>query len=138
MPLTEESTKSYLKDYFAERGSLTPKKDRASWKSFLEKHHHSDSIYVRPSGNPLSNEETIDMYCDDNVNGDLEALVEIDTVTVVDAGNVAIVTCTVDQIFTYHGTLNEDRSTFTFVIAEVEGDPKVMHTHRGTGQPLPK
>ena len=47
---------------------------------------------------------------------------------------VIMLWCVIHNIFTYKGTENDDIAVFTSVLRKVEGEWKVVHGQRSTGQ----
>ena len=61
-------------------------------------------------------------------------VVSFDSFRLIADGNVAVVTLTQHDKFTYKGTANDDICKFTFVLEKIGDNWKFAHGHRATGQ----
>mmetsp|Transcript_11005 Transcript_11005/g.13248 ORF Transcript_11005/g.13248 Transcript_11005/m.13248 type:complete len:144 (-) Transcript_11005:30-461(-) len=98
---------------------------------------------MRSSGNPLPKEMWRKMISSDDVvyeKNSVNKLVSIDSFIGFANGQAAITTMTVDLIFAYKGTRNEDRAriTITWTLCSDEHKWKIVFFQRATGQPIPK
>ena len=136
--IQRHSILALLHDFYDDLNSNAKSKSKECWKAFYEKYHAPTYMMVRPSGNPLPSSGFIDLFCCADVHLLDFVLVSIDSIQILAAGLVAVVMYTVDQKFTYKGDLNEDRCLLTCVLEEINGDIRISHEHRSTGEPLPK
>lgn len=61
-------------------------------------------------------------------------LKSIDTIRVFADDKAAVVTLTCHDQFEYKGTHNDDMAKFSVVLEKIDGEWKVVHGHRATGQ----
>jgi hypothetical protein len=136
--LSEEIIKAHLHDIYDDLDSNKSHKIPDIWRALYEKYHTPRYVLIRPSGNPLTSEGFVHMHCSQDVEVIGMILISVDSIQLIAGGAAAVATYTVDQKFTYKGTLNEDRCVVTCVLEEYNGDIKIGHEHRTTGQPIPK
>mmetsp|Transcript_5277 Transcript_5277/g.15425 ORF Transcript_5277/g.15425 Transcript_5277/m.15425 type:complete len:470 (-) Transcript_5277:66-1475(-) len=127
-----------IHDFYDDMNSNIKSKSIEVWNSLFDKYHAPDYIMVRPSGNPVNSNGLIQMFISQDLQLLEFKLQSIDSVQWIAENTVAVVTYTVDQKFTYKGTLNEDRTLMTCVLEEFDGDIKMCHEHRTMGWPIPK
>jgi hypothetical protein len=92
---------------------------------------------IRPSGNPLSIEDYGAMMQSDDIEATSHELKSIDSILLVADEKVAISTYKTLSVFSYKGTPNTDYVLFSNVMEEIDGEWKVVHAHRATGQTPP-
>lgn len=135
-PLTKARVRTFLQDFYEDFGSLHIR-SYETWSLFFKEYFSEDYIFIRPSGNPVSRDEKLRMHT-----GDIKplqlTLVSIDSTTVIASGLAAVVVYTVDQVFDFKGTINEDRAVYSCVIEQRGGEIKIVHEHRTSGRPIPK
>lgn len=136
--LTRESVTALLHDFCDDLTSNARSKSRECWSAFYEKYHSPDYLMIRPSGNPIPSSGFTDMFCTEDCQVICLKMVNVDSLQLMAAGLVAVVTYTVDQRFIYMRELHEDRVCLTCVMEEQEGEIHICHEHRSTGQPIPK
>ena len=95
-----------------------------------------DMVFIRPSGNPAPPEAFLDMLKSGDVEpGDTE-LVSVDSIRIFAGGMAAVCCFTQHSTFVYKGVSNDDIAKYTVVLEkDNEGKWKMIHAHRGTGQP---
>ena len=110
------------------------------WTTYMAPDTDDDekTCMMRPSGNPLYCEEYVQMHTSGLIKNSSAKLVSMDHIRIMAGGQAAVVSVVEDQIFTYQGTPNEDRATVTFVLELLDGKLKIVHGHRGAGNPIPK
>ena len=136
--LSEESVNAHLHDFYDDLNANKHFKIPEIWRALYEKYHTPNYVLVRPSGNPLTSEGFVHMHCAADVEVVSMTLVSIDSTTIIAHGTAAVATYTVDQRFWYKGTYNEDRCVVSCLLEAYDGDVKICHEHRTTGQPIPK
>ncbi|CAB9499546.1 expressed unknown protein [Seminavis robusta] len=134
--MTEDSVRAFLTDYFLDSNSLFGK-SRDCWETFYEKNHHPDYTHVRNTGGVWTSKDVINVLSSGVLNGK-RLLVSIDNVILLAEGRTAVVTYTIDQIFTFKGVENSDRCVYTLVLAEIDGQPKMVQEQRSNGMPIPE
>jgi hypothetical protein len=134
--MTEEKVRAFLEDYFEDYGSIGEGGFEA-WSLFFQRYSSPDYLFVRPSGNPIDSFGLANILSTD-LKVDKYILVSIDDISIMQTRRSAIVLYTADQIFSYKGTLNEDRAVISCVM-EYRGDEiKIIHEHRTSGKPIPR
>lgn len=94
----------------------------------------ADVLWIRPSGNPLTPAIWSEMVGSGDIKFESSKIVSFDSFRLIAGGNVAVVTLTQHDKFTYKGTANNDICKFTFVLEKIEDNWKFAHGHRATGQ----
>jgi hypothetical protein len=127
-------------DYYEDYNSIAPSKVRECWTVFYAKRFHIESYkLVRSSGNIIRSEALIDLHLSNALQLQTVTLASVDSVHILAGGIAAVAVFTADQRFFYLGTENHDRTVYTVVVEEtMNGEPKIVHEHRTTGQPIPK
>lgn len=109
--------------------------DTATYKVYAAKYFlDEDVVFIRPSGNPLTQTGWIEMMESGAITGSESELKTIDSVRVLNEGNAAVVTYTEFAKFEYKGTPNSDTTLWSIFLTKVGGTWKVAHQHRSTGQ----
>eukprot|EP00567_Pseudictyota_dubia_P006405 CAMPEP_0197438462 /NCGR_PEP_ID=MMETSP1175-20131217/5462_1 /TAXON_ID=1003142 /ORGANISM="Triceratium dubium, Strain CCMP147" /LENGTH=89 /DNA_ID=CAMNT_0042968205 /DNA_START=478 /DNA_END=747 /DNA_ORIENTATION=+ len=78
------------------------------------------------------------MVLSGDVTGKSTELMSVDSVRVFAEGHAAVVTFTQHSVFNYKGKDNDDVAKYSMVLEKNEGTAacwKIVHAHRGTGQP---
>jgi hypothetical protein len=137
--LDDEGVKAHLQDFYDDFNANRECKIPDVWSALYEKYHAPGYMHMRPSGNPISLEGFAELHCSQELTLiSATSLIRFDSIQLIAGGTAAVATYTVYQKFTYKGTYNEDRCVMTCVLEEHNGDVKVCHEHRTTGQPIPK
>jgi hypothetical protein len=137
--LGEDSVVALLTDLYDDMDSLSKSKSEECWKALFENYHSPKYVLIRPSGNPLTVEGIVQMFCNADLKPVSISLISVDSVQIIADGLAAVATYTVDQKFNYKGTtLNEDRCVLTCVLEELGGEIKIVHEQRTSGQSIPK
>jgi hypothetical protein len=116
MILTDEGVKATLHDFYDNLNSNKVHKIPDIWRALFEKYHTPSYTLIRPSGNPLTSEGFVQMHCSVDVEVISMTLISIDSTTLIAGAAAAVTTYTVDQIFLYKGTRNEDRCVVKCVL----------------------
>lgn len=91
-------------------------------------------IYIRPSGNPLTQEAMLGMMTGGDAQLTVKDLLEVSHVRVF--GNAAVCVYTTREKFVYKGTPNDDVATYSATLSKNDaGNWMFQHVHRGSGQP---
>lgn len=93
-----------------------------------------DVVFIRPSGNPLTPEIWSNMMISGDIYFQSSQIISFDSVRLIADGNAAVVTLTQHDEFSYKGKLNNDICKFTFILENIQGNWKIAHVHRSTGQ----
>jgi hypothetical protein len=134
--LTDIKIRAFLEDYFEDYCSIGEGGFEA-WSLFFQRYRSPDYLFIRPSGNPIDSLGLANLLSTD-IKVAKYILVSIESVTIMKSKRAAIVMYTADQVFSYRGTMNEDRAVFSCVL-EYRGDEiKIIHEHRTSGKPIPK
>lgn len=136
--LTEDSVRAFLVDFHSDQNDLigTP---REGWVAFVEKTHKPCYRHITNKGTPHSRWEKIDlMFTSKSLIYHSLSLVSVDNIILLSNGAVAVVTYTVDQIFSFQGVENADRCVYTLVLEEVCGVPMLVQEQRSNGMPIPQ
>lgn len=134
--LNQPRIRAFLEDYYDDLGTMATD-SRSSWTLFFEKYCVPDFQWIRPTGNPIDQEGLIDMFLND-IRIHSGALVSLDSVVVLEGGKSAVALYTADQIFTYKGTENKDRTVISCVLELRNDEIKIVHEHRSAGKMIPK
>jgi hypothetical protein len=128
--LTENKVRAFLVDYYEDCSTLTGKSEEC-WKAFYGKTHMPHYKLVESSGDPIDNETLIGSIALGNVTSN--TLVSVDSVTLLAGGKVAVANYTTE-------CQGEENAVFitTAIIAEIDGEPKIVQEHRSECQPIPK
>ena len=92
-------------------------------------------VVLRPSGNPLTNEASKQMWMSADVISEKSELKSIDTVKVFAAGNAAVATLTMEEKFSYKGSPNHDIARYSMTYEKKDGKWMIVQGHRATGAP---
>lgn len=134
--LTKPKIRAFFSDWY-EDYELMCGQSYETWSLFFERYYSSDFVYVRPSGNPLDRDSVAKMLSIDVIVRAVK-LVSIDSITIMRDMRSAVVLYTCDQVFSYRGTMNEDRAVVSCVLEMRGKEIKVIHEHRTSGRPIPK
>ena len=134
--LTKDKVRAFIHDYYEDYGSLY---DRGidCWNCFFDRYFSPGFVQIRPSGNPIGTEELAKLFTTDVKLQEIK-LVSIDSVTLLSTNMSAVVVYTCDQVFTYKGIPNDDRAVMSCVLEVTNGEIKIAHEHRSSGNPIPK
>ena len=109
---------------------------QGNWKKYWSE----GAFLIRPSGNPLSADQELQMRASQDITMTKEELVKINKVCVY--GEIATCCFTVHQVFSYKGTPNDDISVVLVVLQKENGLWKMVTGSRSQGRspsdPLPK
>lgn len=109
---------------------------QGNWKKYWSE----GAFLIRPSGNPLSSDQELQMRASQDITMTKEELVKINKVSVY--GEIATCCFTVHQVFSYKGTPNDDISVVLVVLQKENGLWKMVTGSRSQGRspsnPLPK
>ena len=112
---------------------------KSKWNHFCDDFGLDDSVlFIRPSGNPATPSLMLDMLLSGDVVPKSSSLMSVDSVRIFAAGHAAVVTFTQHTAFNYKGKDNDDIAKWTMVLEKSDETAacwKVVHAHRGTGQP---
>jgi hypothetical protein len=136
--LTNDRVRAFLVDYYEDFNSIAPQKVRECWKAFYSRHYTPNYRKVRSSGNSISAEGLIDLYMSNDLQLREMILVSVDSIQIVAGGLVAVAVYTADQRFEYKGICNHDRTVYSVVVEEINGEPKIVLEQRTTGVPIPR
>lgn len=107
--------------------------------NLAKKHMSLDSIFIRPSGNPLNMIQWDEMMNNTGIIVNSYKLVSINKLVI--NGNMAYVCYTSHGEFNYQGTDNNDIAVLTNILEKRNGIWKVVHGQRSTGrkpsEPMP-
>ena len=98
------------------------------WSSYWE----DDTYILRPSGNPLTKEQNIQMRNNKDIIIEKEEMVSINSVEIY--GNIAVSCFTVHQTFTYKGNKEDDISVVLAVFKKENNDWKMINGSRSQGR----
>ena len=93
---------------------------------------------IRPSGNPITPQGMAAMFSSGDVESELSELMSVDSIRLLAGGAAAVATYTHHSRFTYKGIPNDDIAKFSVVLEKTPEGWKMVHGHRGTGQPPEK
>lgn len=96
------------------------------------KHMHENTLFIRPTGNPLTLKGWNDMMSSDDVNVEASDLVKINQLRI--SENMAYVCYTTHGKFSYKGTENDDIAVFTSILEKDSGRWKVIFGQRSSGR----
>lgn len=103
-------------------------------------HMNNDSVFIRPTGNPLTMEGWDEMMNSDNVTLNFSKLISINKLEI--SNDMAFACYTTHSQFNYKGTDNDDIAVFTAIYRKLDGVWKFVFGQRSTGrspgEPLPK
>ena len=120
--------------------AVAPKDEmRQKWHHFCDDFGLDDTVvFLRPSGNPATPSMLLDMIISGDVTSKSMEVVSVDSIRVFAEGRAAVVTFTQHATFTYKGKPNDDIAKWSMVFEKGENTGncwKIVHGHRGTGQP---
>jgi hypothetical protein len=134
--LTENKVRVFLQECYDDYDSIGESGFEA-WCQYFERYFSPEYVFVRPSGNPIGGLALAKMFSTDvRVIGC--TLVSIDAITIMETGQSAVVLYTTDQVFSYKGTLNEDRAVISCIMENYGDELKIVHEQRTSGIPIPK
>ena len=96
------------------------------------KHMHEKTLFIRPTGNPLTLKGWNDMMSSEDVTVESSDLVKINQLRI--SENMAYVCYTTHGKFSYKGTENDDIAVFTSILEKNSGRWKVVFGQRSTGR----
>lgn len=109
---------------------------QGNWKEYWSE----GAFLIRPSGNPLSADQELQMRTNQDLKMIKEELVKINRVSVY--GEIATCCFTVHQVFSYKETPNDDISVVLVVLKREDGSWKMVSGSRSQGrspsEPPPK
>lgn len=109
---------------------------KGNWKEYWSE----NAFLIRPSGNPLSADQELQMRANQDLKMIKEELVKINQVSVY--GEIATCCFTVHQVFSYKGTSNDDISVVLVVLKKENESWKMVSGSRSQGrspsEPLPE
>ena len=99
--------------------------------SFLIKNVTEDFLAIRPSGNPISAEGLVGMFNSKDLIAESSELVKIHKIEIFD--EIAYAVFTLNEVFSYKSTLNQDLSTYTCIFKNENGIWKYSWMQRSQG-----
>jgi hypothetical protein len=123
------------------RAAMIPSANAAAISAFISDRYSADCAMIRPSGNPLSNDEWMSMMGSGMVTMQEMQLVNIDRVKVFACGKAAWVVTKEHQKFTFtppggEPMENDDLTTISYMLESDGAKWTIVGGHRGTGQPF--
>ena len=91
-------------------------------------------VIVRPTVNPLSKKDWLNMMNSPDVNVFLNNLVSVNMVDVSDDCTLGYVCYTTHAKFTYKGVPNDDIAVFSAVFKKFDSDWKIIYMQRSSGR----
>jgi len=123
-----------VKSLVAEGSEMAKAKDVEGLERFWGKFFAADTVFIRPSGNPLDKAGYLGMLASEDVIVVSDELLSVGDVKVLAGGCVAVFTYTTHSKFVYKGTENDDIAKFSATAEKGADGWKIVHAHRGTGQ----
>ena len=99
--------------------------------SFLIKNVTEDFLAIRPSGNPISAEGLVGMFNSKDLIAESSELVKTHKIEIFD--EIAYAVFTLNEVFSYKSTLNQDLSTYTCIFKNENGIWKYSWMQRSQG-----
>ena len=106
-------------------------RDRSKDSSFLIKNVTEDFLAIRPSGNPISAEGLVGMFNSKDLIAESSELVKTHKIEIFD--EIAYAVFTLNEVFSYKSTLNQDLSTYTCIFKNENGIWKYSWMQRSQG-----
>jgi len=129
-----EELAAMVKSLVAEGSEMAKAKDIARLEEYWAKYFTADSIFIRPSGNPLDKAGYLGMLSSEDIVVISDELLSVGDVKVLAGGQAAVFTYTTHSKFVYKGTENDDIAKFSATAEKGPDGWKIVHAHRGTGQ----
>jgi len=132
--LKERVNQMFAQDNFYENNKF----DEAKYNEWVKKFYVADEskvIFIRPSGNPLDLNGFRKFMSSGMVQDRSVSLVSIERTDVLPGNQSAVVVYKDHSKFVFNGTKNDDISTWTTVWQIEQGQWKLSHAQRSTGQP---
>tara|TARA_S200000501_G_scaffold308151_1_gene297594 strand:+ start:66 stop:449 length:384 start_codon:yes stop_codon:yes gene_type:complete len=99
--------------------------------SFLIPNVTENFLAVRPSGNPISAKKLVGMFDNKDFVAELSELVKIHKIEI--SGQIAYAFFTLNEIFSFKGNQNQDLSTYTCILKNINGLWKYSWMQRSQG-----
>jgi len=129
-----EELHTMVKSLVSEGMKCAHAKDTAGLEAFWDKYFTADTVFIRPSGNPLDKAGYLGMMASEDVAVLSDELLSVSDVKEMAGGQVAVFTYTTHSKFVYKGNENDDVAKFSVTAEKGPNGWKIVHVHRGTGQ----